>query len=65
MIKTKEEIDHTYTTEITCPYCGYEDNDSWEVSDEHGFMDCGSCEKQFHYERDVTVTYSTKKCNTL
>lgn len=27
-----DEIDHDDTTNIVCPYCGYEDYDSWEVS---------------------------------
>ena len=26
-----KEIVHEYTQNITCPYCGYEDIDSWEV----------------------------------
>lgn len=55
-----EEIHHEYTTEITCPWCGYEERDSWEANDS-GQTDCGKCDKPFTYERDVSVTYSTEK----
>jgi len=27
------EIDHKFTNEIVCPYCGYEFSDSWEYLD--------------------------------
>ena len=26
-----EDIDHEYTREIVCPWCGYEFSDSWEI----------------------------------
>ena len=57
----EKEIDHDYTNEIVCPYCGYEHGDSWEVSDDEGKMDCHSCEKEFKYQRDITIDYSTQK----
>lgn len=53
-------IDHKYTANITCPYCGWEDKDSWESSD-GGETDCGRCESSFSFERIVTVEYSTSK----
>ena len=49
---------------ITCPYCGYVDKDSWEVMASDAFMeeeiDCGSCGKTFKCDRDITVTYNTR-----
>lgn len=56
-----EEIDHTCTDEIVCPYCGQEVSDSWELSDDHSSYDCCNCDKQFSYSREVSVTYSTSK----
>lgn len=45
---------------ITCPYCGWQDNDSWEANHESSDeTDCGRCEKPFGYEADVVVTWST------
>ncbi|HRZ18736.1 MAG TPA: hypothetical protein P5136_01650 [Methanofastidiosum sp.] len=44
---------------ITCPYCGYRDNDSWEISSDSGEMTCGACSSTFFYERNVTVDYTT------
>lgn len=52
-------IDHSATSDIVCPWCGYEDRDSWEVDDSDEDMECGRCEKHFSMERDVSVTYST------
>lgn len=50
---------------ITCPYCGFQDEDSWELAcgDECEDIecDCGLCEKPFLASRHISVTYSTKK----
>ena len=58
-----EEIEHTHTDEITCPYCGYEDIDSWEAGDGEtiGEMDCGNCHKTFYAQRIIMISYSTSK----
>jgi len=46
---------------ITCPYCGYKFQDSWEFSDGGGEMECSDCGQLFFYEPIVDVTYSTSK----
>lgn len=61
----KKEIDHEYTDEIVCPYCGHEQSDSWELKHNEGEDFCGSCEKKFTYIRDISVSYSTKQCSCL
>jgi len=53
-------IDHEYTPEIVCPYCGHEQSDSWEFSDD-GTHECSMCDNEFNYERIVTIQYSTSK----
>lgn len=45
--------------EITCPYCGYKDRDSWEAPDEDDEYECSDCGRAFQMVRNVTVTYST------
>ena len=60
----EKEIDCRYTREIVCPYCGWIDRDSWEADDD-GEMDCGECEKTFHFERRVTVKYISYKMEDL
>ena len=55
------KIEHDYTDEIICPWCGYSDSDSWEVVD--GLWECENCEKSFYVGRNVEVTYSTQKAN--
>ena len=47
----------------TCPNCGNENVDSWEVDrNENGELtpqECGKCGIEFNVERDVEVTYNT------
>ena len=46
---------------IKCPYCGWEDNDSWEYDEDESIVSCGSCEKEFNATREIEVTYSTSR----
>lgn len=55
------EIDHKYTDELVCPYCGHEHRDSWEASDDDGSFWCGECDAEFSYTRHISVSYSTSK----
>jgi hypothetical protein len=55
-----EEIDHDFTDEVVCPHCGWQSRDSWEL-DDSGYMDCEECEKEFFFERNITVRYCTGK----
>ena len=57
-----EEIEHEYTDEIVCPWCGYEYGDSWEWDNDDS-LDCWECDKPFKYERHVEVTYVSSKDN--
>lgn len=60
----EKEIDHEYTKEIVCPYCGYEFLDSFEIgSDEEdlGLIECDECGKHFYATRNMEITYSTEK----
>jgi len=55
-----EEIPE-HTDEITCPWCGYEDQNSGECPDDDDQNECGNCGGIFSYEREVTVTYSSSR----
>jgi hypothetical protein len=59
-IKIGEGEDKDFEDEITCPYCGYANTDSWESSDSEDEEVCGSCGGVFSYERHVEVTYSSQ-----
>ena len=63
MTDTPEDIDHDYTKEIVCPYCGHEQSDSWEImgNDEDGETDCDECEKSFRWSAHIDITYCTEK----
>lgn len=60
MSRNPNAIDHEYTDNIVCPWCGSEDTDSWEAADD-GKRDCYDCGKPFEYEREVSCSYSTAK----
>lgn len=55
-----KEIDHEFTDNIICPYCGYEERDSFEYSD-NDETECPDCEQTFKSQRHVRITYSTSK----
>ena len=52
--------DTTYTDLVTCPHCGYVDNDSYEYSSE-GEWNCVSCDGPFFLEIHQRICYSTAK----
>lgn len=56
-------IDHRYTDEIVCPYCGYEHGDSWEsvATEDPTIRECWECEKEFKFWHYVERTFLTKK----
>jgi len=54
------KIDTQYTREITCPWCGHKQSDSWEW-DDHGEEECGVCWMPFIHSRFVEVSYCTEK----
>lgn len=53
---------------ITCPYCGDENYDSWEVIkvgnelfSEKTYEDqCGNCGRKFKYKMETTVRFTTE-----
>jgi ribosomal protein S27AE len=51
--------DESYTNNLTCPYCGFEDADSWELSDGEDEHECGRCGATMSFERIVSVEYSS------
>lgn len=54
-----EPEDKDYEINLICPYCGYENKDSWELSDEDEEHECGRCGAVMSYQRVVTVEYSS------
>jgi DNA-directed RNA polymerase subunit RPC12/RpoP len=52
--------DTDYTHEIVCPWCGYEQSDSWEASDEGDHI-CDNCLREYRHVREVEISYSTEK----
>lgn len=56
-----EDPEEQYGTEnITCPYCGYENADSWESDESDDHYECPNCGSFFSYEREVSVSYYSR-----
>lgn len=52
--------------EVTCPYCGWKNRDSWELrpeQDETFEYECGNddCGKNFDVSVNIDVTYSSRR----
>lgn len=58
------DIDHEYTDDIVCPWCGHTWQDSGEWSWDYKDTvsdDCGECGKPFEARREFAVYYTTIK----
>lgn len=53
------DINHAYTDQIVCPWCGHEHQHSWEYQGDT--IDCVECDRRFDVERDTSVTYTTSR----
>ena len=54
-----------YNRNAVCPYCGYEDTDSWELhlrwDGDETVTACNACGEDFTVWLNLEATYSTKK----
>lgn len=59
-----KEIETFQEKKITCPYCGWEDMDSWECGlnddGDSDVFECVDCEKKFNATMEIEVTYSSR-----
>jgi transposase len=53
------EYNTFYSSEIVCPYCGYTHNNSYELIEDEGILECENCGREFEYERNIEITYNT------
>lgn len=61
---TEEAVDKAYGADVvTCPWCGYEHHDGWELFDRHDSAEttCNGCERDFEVDRDVSVSYTSSR----
>lgn len=45
---------------LRCPYCGYENQDSFELSDEDDDYICHQCGSRLKYHREIKVLYDVE-----
>lgn len=58
-----EPIEYAYEDELTCPYCGDVQTDSWELDmndEEEREHECPACENVYAATCHVSITYSTR-----
>lgn len=48
---------------LVCPYCGYEDKDSFELPDEDNEYVCPRCGSVLKYNRNITISYDVEVVN--
>lgn len=65
-VEEPDECDLSYQTDPVCPYCGNVDTDAWEIDfgpvwEGETDTTCNDCAEDYHVQREVSVTYSTKK----
>jgi hypothetical protein len=61
----KEEFDTTRTHYLTCPHCGYEHEDfEGEEYNETITRECDNCEKEFVFEAECVLKFTSKKKST-
>ena len=56
----KETYNENY---LICPYCGYENKDSFELPDEDNEYTCPRCGSVLKYNRCITVSYDVEVIN--
>jgi uncharacterized protein with PIN domain len=61
-----DNVDLNCNVSPVCPHCGYELRDAWELfmyepAETSGTVSCGHCDREYWVEREVMVTYSTRK----
>ncbi len=54
-------MEHNYEENIKCPYCDWEENNSWTFEGEEDIYTCDNCEKEFNVTKSVSVSYSTSR----
>ena len=58
-ISISSETEKRLEDNIVCPFCGYEDYDSWDYSADGGDYECDNCSAVLEVNREVAVTYDT------
>jgi DNA-directed RNA polymerase subunit RPC12/RpoP len=54
--------DEIIEREITCPYCGYQETESYEheyEDCEENTQECGRCEREFKVVKTIQILYTT------
>ena len=57
-----KESEYSYQGEITCPFCGYRDPNSWESrmgNDDEEEIECKRCGKPFAVSCSVSRTFTS------
>lgn len=59
-------LDCMRNNNAVCPYCGYEQSDTWELFGDKGdaficVLSCDKCGEEFEVTQNIDISYTTKK----
>jgi hypothetical protein len=61
-MKSNKAVDYARLNNVVCPYCGYEEEDSWELDEDYyDDYQCGRCEKKFTVKIETERFYTSEK----
>ena len=61
----KDSVDYRIET-LRCPYCHYEIDDACEIEEgECQTMECPNCGKEFEFNKEISVVYTTFKVENV
>lgn len=62
-LQNNEETETYCEHDIVCPWCGcrFKDDCGYFAREGDGEYDCPECGKEFYFQADVEVTYSTQR----
>jgi DNA-directed RNA polymerase subunit RPC12/RpoP len=52
-----EEINTSFTEDPVCPYCGHEETDSHEISQDETVVYCSKCGKKYAIDQEFSRTF--------
>ncbi len=50
-------IEDLYNEDLVCPYCGAKQQDTWELDEGEGEIECLACEKTFKFTKEYIVKF--------
>lgn len=60
LVEGSEAGDTEYGCSFVCPFCGEEDPDAFELSEDSGETNCVHCHASLEYSKEVEINYTVQ-----